>query len=118
MPLIAGGADSAPALSPQTPQRFSTCAASTTASPPSVQGIAHRGASGGTADVHLAPPAGDGWLPREDTAVEQPSVVRMVSWQDAHGKDLYTVREFEPSEGGITEDEMPWEPPRACCRLM
>jgi len=28
------------------------------------------------------------------------------------------VREFEPSEGGITEDEMPWERPRACCRLM
>lgn len=23
--------------------------------------------------------------------MEQPPVVRMVSWQDAHGKDLYTV---------------------------
>ena len=166
------------------------------------QGVAHRGAGGGTADVHLAPPPGDGWLPREDTAVQQPPMARMVSWQDAHGKDLYTVRalsyaphraqcscgdmqcfdlafsnaagqaypggracwlraarscaqavsnelpflckpavpqgklmngvvrggqrrashrqvrEFEPSEGGITEDEMPWERPRACCRLM
>ena len=56
------------------------------------QGVAHRGASGGTADVHLAPPPGDGWLPREDTAVQQPPMARMVSWQDAHGKDLYTVR--------------------------
>ena len=55
------------------------------------QGVAHRGASGGTADVHLAPPPGDGWLPREDTAVQQPPMARMVSWQDAHGKDLYTV---------------------------
>lgn len=37
LPLISGGADSAPALPPPTPQRFSPCAASTSASPPSAQ---------------------------------------------------------------------------------
>lgn len=60
-----------------------------------LQGIAHRaGATGGTADVHLAPPPGDRWAPGDDAAVTQPMapMVRMVSWQDAHGKDLYTAR--------------------------
>lgn len=37
LPLISGGADSAPALPPHTPQRFATCAPSAAASPPSVQ---------------------------------------------------------------------------------
>ena len=37
LPLISGGADSAPALPPHTPQRFATCAPSAAASPPSAQ---------------------------------------------------------------------------------
>ena len=37
LPLISGGADSAPALPPHTPQRFSTCTPSAAASPPSAQ---------------------------------------------------------------------------------
>lgn len=30
---------------------------------------------------------------------------RNVSWQDMHGKQLFTVREFEPSESGVQEEE-------------
>ena len=45
-------------------------------------------------------------------------VSRTVSWQDFHGKDLFTVREFEPSEGPVSVDEEQWEEHRPCCSLM
>ncbi|KAK9909677.1 hypothetical protein WJX75_005960 [Coccomyxa subellipsoidea] len=45
---------------------------------------------------------------------------RAVSWLDGvDGKSLFTVREFEPSESGLTDDgdEM-WQKRRTCCTLM
>lgn len=45
---------------------------------------------------------------------------RAVAWQDGvDGKSLFTVREFEPSESGLTDDEeVECQKRRTCCILM
>lgn len=43
---------------------------------------------------------------------------RAVSWQDMYGRELVTVREFEPSEAGGSDSGHWGDTHKGCCSVM
>ena len=54
-----------------------------------------------------------------ESPVATPMHKTRVTWPDMQGRDLVTVREFEPSEPGESEIDIgTWEGKRTCCCVM